>query len=104
MENNENNSTDIVKDNSTVNSNESSMPDPSQGLLQKTEETVRRLEEANQKREELLKREENLIARGLLAGRSEAGTSPPPPKPREEQIKDEVNLMFKDLSPFKKKN
>lgn len=41
---------------------------------------VERQEKANAESKELLKRQEELIARGLLGGKTDAGIQPEPPK------------------------
>lgn len=70
-------------------------------LVEKAIETAQRIEAANKRTEELLQRQEELMARNILGGRSDAGTTIPEPKAETPQ---EFSKRFikEGINPFKK--
>lgn len=68
-------------------------------FISRAEQAAARLEEANKQREAILEKEKEFQARLTLMGRGQ-GQIVTPPKDPKEKIKDEVNLMFKQVSPF----
>lgn len=54
-----------------------------------------KLEAANRATEQLLKKQEELLTRQILSGKSEAGTSQPKEKSKEEQINEEADAWMK---------
>jgi hypothetical protein len=78
---------------------ETPITDATVDMISRAEQAAARLEEANKQREEILNKEKEFQARLTLMGRGQ-GQIVTPPKDPKEIVKDEINQMFKQLSPY----